>query len=209
MTSGGGNLHCTLDILLTLDIGKVGILHIAFVYLPLRHGLNRVLATKMCDKLRHIFDRIYRHTLGVRCLLGIIRRHEQVLYPLPRRGKRHGQGAVNRPQLTVERKLAEEGAVGLWLLYRARRGKNTEHYRQVVNRTCFFRVRRCEIDRHPADREFESVAFYRGSNPLTGLLDGSIRQSDNIEIKQSVGNKALDSDGIAAYALYSEGMYRC
>ena len=186
MTSCGSDLHGSLDILLPLDIGKVGVADIAFAYLALRQGLYLILAPQMRNELRHIFHRIHAHALGIGGLLSVVGRHEQVLYALPRRAERHGKRTVYRAHLARKRKLSEKGAVGARLLYRAGGGKDTEHYRQVVHRACFFRVRRSEVHGHAADGKLKAVALYGCADALPRLLDGGIGKSHDIEIKKSV-----------------------
>ena len=157
VSAGGGNLHSTLYVLLTLDIGKIKIFHRCRVELRYIHRLYAKFSPEMRNKLGHILDGIHRHALGIGGFLRVIGRHEQLAHALARGGDRHGQRTADRPQRSVERKLAEKCTVGLRLAYHASCGKNAKHYRQIVYRSGLFRVRRRKIDCDAADREFEAV----------------------------------------------------
>ena len=54
MPSRGGDFHRALDVLLALDVGKIGIAKIVGAQLRRRHGLYKKLAPQMRYQLRDV-----------------------------------------------------------------------------------------------------------------------------------------------------------
>ena len=101
VSAGCCDLHGALNVLLTLDVGKIEIFHSRRVKLRRFYRLYAKLAAQMRDELGHILDRIHRNALGIGRLLRIIGRNEQLAYALACGGDRHGQSAVYVPERTV------------------------------------------------------------------------------------------------------------
>ena len=96
--------------------------------------------------------------------------------------------------LAVERQLAEEesaGEVGDDLL---RRQHDADGNRKIIRRAFFSNVRRREIDGDAISRESEAGVADGGADTLFGLLDGGIRQADDVEPRHSRGDVDLDLD---------------
>ena len=61
-----------------------------------------------------------------------------------------------------------------------------------------------EIHGEAGDGELQPGVAYRGPDPVARLAHGGIGQPDDLELRQALGERALDGHLIAADALYSQ-----
>ena len=161
----------------------------------------------MRRQLPHRLHAVDRQSVGQRGLRRVFRRDVQLLHAkLPRR-QRHRQHAAHRPQLAFQTQLAEEGALRLRQTDQLAGRENAEQDRQIVERTGLFRARGREVQRDPADREAEPAVFHRRAHALPRLLDGGVRQADDLKSRQPVRDITFHRDLIAPDPIQSHRPY--
>ena len=87
-----------------------------------------------------------------------------------------------------------------------RGAQDAQQHRQVIERAGLARVRRGEVHRQTADRELHAVGLDGAAHALARLLDGRIRQADDVKPRQAVGHVALHADRVAGHAPAAEGL---
>ena len=112
------------------------------------------------------------------------------------RRERDRQGASNRPQITLQPKLAKKERPGDAIVGDLPAGrKNADGNREVERTAPLLDVSRREIHGYPAKRELVAGIAERRRNPLAAFLHRAKRETDSRERWKSVGNVDLDVDG--------------
>ena len=189
---------------LTLDLGEIRQRGAPALRPRRGGGLDLLQAAEIVQQLPHARHGVDLQLRGEGRLRRIVRGDEEPLYPRPLCGKGHGQRAAHGPELPGQGELAYEGAVGRRLLYFAGGGKDAEQDRQIVDRAALLGVGRREIHGEAGDGELQPGVAYGGPDPVARLAHGGIGQPDDLELRQALGERALDGHLIAADALYSQ-----
>ena len=72
--------------------------------------------------------------------------------------------------------------------------QNPKGYRKVEPARIFREIGRCKVDRYPSLGEIKSRIGNRRTHPISGLAHGSIRQTNDREVWQTVGKIRLNLD---------------
>ena len=127
------------------------------------------------------------------CLRCVLKRNKQCADALLFRCKSHGKHTGNRPQLAIQTDFTDKRTVRTGSSYRTRCAQNAQKDWQIVMASSLFLAGGRQIDRNSADRECQTAAFRRSADTLPSLFDCRIRQTDNIETGQTVGNITFSS----------------
>ena len=208
MSARRGNLHCTLDILLSKHFGKIQIrMHILHLGLRETERGNLLPPFEMRENLFEIFGRINRNVSGKRRLHRILRRQNHRRHTgIPRR-HRHRERSLNRSQIARERQLSDADAV----LRNRRAGilrmQQSEQDRQIIDRSFFFDICRCQIDRNMRRCKRCPAGARRRTDPLARFPDRHSRQSDQIERRQSARHLTFHRHQISVNTIESGRLY--
>ena len=175
------NFKGALCIFLPFYILEVQKLLCFVLRLPDGRGIDRRLAGQVRGQLPDVLYAVDGQTASQRGLARVILRDVQLLIAEPLRGQRHRQDAGNGAQRPLQTQLTEERAAFLRKLYLLGGSQNRQEDRQIVERAGFLRTRRSEVHDDAADREPEAAVFDRGAHAFARLLDGRVRQTDQIE----------------------------
>ena len=199
-------LKRALDVLLRLDLGKIDRKVRRGRKRRRRHGRDGLVPAQMVHELRDVLDRVHGHALGKGGLGRVARRDKELpetdLFGRERHRERAGDGA----DLPREAHLAEERRRRRRLADLPRGAQDAQQHRQVIERAGLARVRRGEVHRQAADRKLHAVGLDGAAHALARLLDGRIRQADDIKPRQTVGHVALHAHGVAAHTAAAEGL---
>ena len=192
------DLQCTADVFLPLYIREIRKSRLT----QLRHRRssrrNLFFASQVFQQLLQIVNRNHGNILCESRFRCVFFRHEECSDSCPLCSHCHRQCTRDRAQLACQGELSEKSAV-LRDLFQILRGReDADQQRQVINRTGLFLVGRCKIHRHAADRKLKAVVFDRGPYTLSGFFDSGVRESDDIEGRQSGRDIHFHADFITA-----------
>jgi site-specific DNA recombinase len=109
--------------------------------------------------------------------------------------ERHRQHAADRPDMSVERELAEgDRVLDETRLDDPRGREDAERHRQVEGRAFLAELGGGEVDRDAIHGEVEPRVPDRGAHAITALAHGRIRQAHRREGRQARGHVHLDED---------------
>ena len=94
--------------------------------------------------------------------------------------------AGDRAELAREGELSEEHIVRPRHGDLLGSGEQAEQNGKIIDRSGFFRIGGCEIHRDTADGKIPAAVFDRRADPVARLLNGGVRQADDIESGQAV-----------------------
>ena len=206
MSARSRDLERALDVLLSLDVGKIRHRCPRRVELGALRALYKLLPGQMRRQLGDSLHRVHRKPVGKRRLARVLRRDEEMLHPRALRRQRHRQRARDRAHLPRQRQLTDERALLPRRFDVAGGGEYAHEHRQVVHRSGLFLVRRGEVDCHAADREGKAAVFYRGAHTLARLLHRRIGQTHDVERRQPAGDINLHRHLVPADAGHAHAL---
>lgn len=198
--AGGGHLERALDVLLRLDLGKIDRKR------RRGHGRDGLVPAQMVHELRDVLDRVHGHALGKGGLGRVAAGTKSSLRPICSAASAIVSAPVTGRISPREAHLAEERRRRRRLADLPRGAQDAQQHRQVIERAGLARVRRGEVHRQAADRKLHAVGLDGAAHALARLLDGRIRQADDIKPRQTVGHVALHAHGVAAHTAAAEGL---
>ncbi len=204
--AGGGHLERALDVLLRLDLGEIDREARLGLELRRRHGRDALVPAQMVHELGNVLDRVDGHPVGKGGLGRVARRDEELTDADLLGRERHRERAGDGADVPREADLAEKRRRGRRLADLPRGAQDAQQHRQVIERAGLARVRRGEVHRQTADRELHAVGLDGAAHALARLLDGRIRQADDVKPRQAVGHVALHADRVAGHAPAAEGL---
>ena len=119
----------------------------------------------------------------------------------PRQDGDHRQDARHGPHLAAERQLADQRQAPGTRRDLLRAEQDPHRHREVERRAGLALVGRGEVDRDPARRMDEPGVAQRAPDPLAGLLERGVGQSDDREPGQTRRDVHLDPDEPAVEAV--------
>jgi hypothetical protein len=204
MQAGRRHLQRTLDVLLALHLGKVGI-HGPAILQGGAVARQAALVALRGEMRAHFQQRARRVDDGVGDqgrLVGIcLRQHEGALAAVGTgaaavHGEAHRQRAAHRAQVAGEREFAGEFVAvefpGRDLLGR---GQDAERDRQVEAAGFLGQLGRRQIDGDAPAGHLEARILQRGAHPVLGFADLGVGQAHDVHRRQTVGQVHLDADG--------------
>ena len=193
MRACGGNFQRALRASLPAHVGEIRAVRRRRRQRPAgREFEARAAAQSVADAGQRRCRRDARTARDAR-LFGIRGRHDEPA-PIAHGVHRGRERAAHRAQFAGKRKLAVELGV-----VEARRGKlsrcrqDAERHREVVTPALLRQVRRREVDRHAAGREFEAALRERRPDPLSALAHGGFGEADHGELRQARAAVHLDA----------------
>ncbi len=204
----GGDLQGALDRLLAAHLVQVRQDRRDDGPVPRRGGRDGRLAREVGDELGDVGHGEDGQPRGDRRLDGAGGGDVEPLDPGLARGEGHGEHPDDGPQLAGEGQLAHEGGGGVVEAELAAGGEDPDEDGQVVDGAGLAAVGGREVDGHPADGEAEPAVLRGGADALTGLLDGGVRQPDDLIGGQAAVHVALGGDLVPGDALEPQGADR-
>ena len=201
MSPGGSDFNGTLDVFLSLYIGKIEHgLRYSFVFIGTEHVGFRCYLFRSTEEgcgFRQMRDRIDVHFLNNRRLFCVFSGDEDVFYAVLFRGECHGEAALYAANASIKCDFAEHhGVFKPFNTYLIRGGEDADGNRQVKRGTGFSDVGRREVGSDAAGWKIETGVFNRCGNPVFALADGTIGQTDGAERGEPFGDIHLDFDDI-------------
>ena len=203
----GGNLQGALGVLLSLDVAEIQHLPLRAAGLPFRLRLNGSFSAQMGCQLGHVLHGINGDALGQGGLRRVLRGDIQALESLLLRRQRHRQYAGHRTDSSLQTQFAQERTALLRQTAEVGGAENAQKNGQIIKRAGLPGAGGGKIAGNAADGKFEAGILDRGPDPLPGLLDRGVGQTDNIKGGQAVGNIALHLNLISVDAAQAEGMH--
>jgi len=107
----------------------------------------------------------------------------------------HSEGAADRPQITGEGKFARKFEFVESICRQLSGGGKYAQSDGQIKTTAFLRqIGRCEVDREPARRKFETGIDQCRAHPVPGFLYLGLRQTDDSKTRQPAGKMDFDRD---------------
>ena len=145
------------------------------------------------DHLAQGVQTVHFDPLHDRRFSGVFGRHHEPPQPLVPGLDRKGQHTPYGPQRSVERELAREHRRRKQLpAHLGHRGENPHGDRQVETRPLLAQIGRSEVHHDLAARHLATGILESRPDTLLALLDGVVRQSDQIESQTAPGEIDLD-----------------
>ena len=133
VSTGSGDLHGAAGLGLTPHVTEIRSKPLAgFIVSVTLGGAQRLLAPQMAHNVQRTAGRIDRQSLRHRGLGGVLCGDEQLGDPGPDRSQRHGQGAVNRTERSVQPQFPQERLMGSRLGHLALSGQNADKDRKII-----------------------------------------------------------------------------
>ena len=162
---------------------------------PRAVGGQWLIAAQVCGQFEQVGGGVDFAAASQRGLRGVVGGHRQGP-PSTDRGQGRRQHPANRAQFAAQAQLGVEfHALGGLDRELARGGQNTQRDRQVEAAALLGQVRRCQVDRDPPGREFETGIDQCGADPVLALLDRGFRQSNDRQAGQPASQVDFDTDG--------------
>ena len=195
MPTCGGDFQCTFRLKLPHNMGKIREIYpYKFSFSFVLYGDYLFFSYKMSEKRIEILYRIHAYSLNHGTLHGVSNRDKNSLYSLFFCFHHHRQNAVYTPYLSTQGKLTHKCTVVNGSFYCSGNFKKRHKYRQVVKRTFLSYISRGKVYCYSCCRKFKTTVFGGGTNTVAALLYRSIRQANNIESRNSVGNICFNLD---------------
>ena len=195
-----GDLQRALGALLPAHVRKVVPRPAALQQLCIGHGRHRLdvrLAAQVVDDLREAPGGQHAQPLHAGGLAGVVRGEDECGKPALLRRNRHGKRAAHGHQLAGEGQFAHRRRARQTLGgHHAAGAQDRQRDGQVIGRALLAHVGGREVDRQPRDGEGQRAGGHRRAHALTALLDGGVRQADDLEHRQAVRGERLDRDEI-------------
>jgi hypothetical protein len=163
-------------------------------------GVGRIAGQERAHDVGEMAGAAHRDAFDERRFIRTRRRQDQRSGRLPghaSQGQRHRQRAVHGPQLAGQRELARElESFELGRVELAGGGEDAEGDRQVEASRFLREVGRREAHGHAlVVRELEAAGLQSRTHALARFLDFRVRESDEGEARQAVGEMHFDSHG--------------
>ena len=140
---------------------------------------------------------------------GVLGGQKQLLYAVLHRGQRHWQHAGHGAQRAVQPQLTQKRPLTAWCGQLALRSQYAHKYRQVIYRPGLAHIGGGQIDRDAAGRPRIVQVFHGAAYPLAALLDGGVRQADQIELRQPARKISLDLHKIPRQPGHTKACHFC